>query len=631
MKKTLYVYGMMVLLLCAASAFAQGPFADVPTDHWAYDAVNELQQKGIVIGYPDGTFGGKRAMTRYEFAMAISRMLPMLDPQLADRVAALESRMKAAEDKMAGMKGEGPAAPGADMSGYVTKADLAKIQKLADEFKDELAQLGVDVDAMRKDLAALTERVAAIEAKMERMNFSFSGFVAGIMPQNETADVISVDIDNRPLSVDGEENDLLDNVTFLRHGELKWDMKINPTTSAYVNLAVGNYLPYLTYVDDYIGVFRPTNKTTDDGQDDVFPYWLGMKTQFGPVHVEVGRIPIQWTPYTIKKVDVEEILTNDITDSGDYPIDGGKIKIEFGKNAFLQAFAAKNNSNKYVAGLVALPNGGIYRSIGSFHAAGGYQMGGLGQIEQSAGARLGIGFGEKNALGLTYIQAGQTGGDFNNYDKAELLGADLVLGFGNLMFRGEYAETKTKGISGNPDIEDQNAAWDGKLYAKLGGLGIGAGYRQIESNFAAPGSWGKIGRWANPVNIKGPYVNLDYSFSSNFSIAAVGEFYKMVDDITALNINEEDKVDRAKVDLRFALSPKTSIGAGYEWVQFKLDAGGDKAKDKYWNFDLTHKINPEAMLRIGYQIVDYTAGDVSPYGENDFEGNVGYVQIGVKF
>jgi len=75
MRKTAYLLVVVVLLL-AAPAFAQGPFNDVPTDHWSYDAVNKLQKEGIVIGYPDGTFGGKRAMSRYEFATAIARMLP---------------------------------------------------------------------------------------------------------------------------------------------------------------------------------------------------------------------------------------------------------------------------------------------------------------------------------------------------------------------------------------------------------------------------------------------------------------------------------------------------------------------------------------------------------------------------
>lgn len=54
--------------LAQAAAPEQGPFRDVPLQHWAYDAVNELAALGIIIGYPDGTFRGGSAMTRYELA-----------------------------------------------------------------------------------------------------------------------------------------------------------------------------------------------------------------------------------------------------------------------------------------------------------------------------------------------------------------------------------------------------------------------------------------------------------------------------------------------------------------------------------------------------------------------------------
>jgi len=75
MRKLALLVGAVAIMAFARPALAQGPFADVPTDHWAYDAVNELAQHGIVNGYPDSTFGGKRALTRYEFAVALQRML----------------------------------------------------------------------------------------------------------------------------------------------------------------------------------------------------------------------------------------------------------------------------------------------------------------------------------------------------------------------------------------------------------------------------------------------------------------------------------------------------------------------------------------------------------------------------
>ncbi|MDU3705022.1 MAG: S-layer homology domain-containing protein [Veillonella sp.] len=50
-------------------------FPDVPSNHWAYEAVSDLSRRGLVEGYPDGTFGGDRMMTRYEFAQIVYRVI----------------------------------------------------------------------------------------------------------------------------------------------------------------------------------------------------------------------------------------------------------------------------------------------------------------------------------------------------------------------------------------------------------------------------------------------------------------------------------------------------------------------------------------------------------------------------
>lgn len=50
-------------------------FPDVPANHWAYEAVNDMAKRGLVIGYEDGQFKGDRTMTRYEFAMIIERAI----------------------------------------------------------------------------------------------------------------------------------------------------------------------------------------------------------------------------------------------------------------------------------------------------------------------------------------------------------------------------------------------------------------------------------------------------------------------------------------------------------------------------------------------------------------------------
>ncbi len=117
-----------------APAFAQ-PFADVPTNHWAYDAIAELAAKGIVEGFPDGTFRGDRAMTRFEMAMIVARLL-----------ARIESIQIPA-----------PAAPSAPAP-MVTPQNLQQIQRLVNEFRAELAALGVRVTAIEEDLNAIKAR-----------------------------------------------------------------------------------------------------------------------------------------------------------------------------------------------------------------------------------------------------------------------------------------------------------------------------------------------------------------------------------------------------------------------------------------------------------------------------------------
>src|SRR5215210_1992272 len=146
MRKLALLAGV-ALALClgrpAVAAPGQGPFADVPTDHWAYDAVNELAQHGIVNGYPDQTFGGKRALTRYEFAVALQRMLQDV-----------QRRIDAIPKPPPGGGAAGP--PG------ISPEELARMrtaietpQRLAREFSDTLATLGTDVDQLKRDLAAM--------------------------------------------------------------------------------------------------------------------------------------------------------------------------------------------------------------------------------------------------------------------------------------------------------------------------------------------------------------------------------------------------------------------------------------------------------------------------------------------
>lgn len=76
---------------------AEGSLADVPKDHWSYEAVDQLVKDGIIEGMPDGTYAGDRAISRYEMAVIVARATDkMEEANIADR--ALIEKMQSEYD-----------------------------------------------------------------------------------------------------------------------------------------------------------------------------------------------------------------------------------------------------------------------------------------------------------------------------------------------------------------------------------------------------------------------------------------------------------------------------------------------------------------------------------------------------
>ena len=117
MKKILAI-AAVAALTAGVSAYAANPFSDVSTDDWAYQAVSDLSDQGVVEGYPDGTFKGERNMTRYELAQVIARLMAREDQLNAEQKATLD--------------------------------------KLAGEYADELANLGVRVSNLEKKVGNIS-------------------------------------------------------------------------------------------------------------------------------------------------------------------------------------------------------------------------------------------------------------------------------------------------------------------------------------------------------------------------------------------------------------------------------------------------------------------------------------------
>ncbi|MBW4672314.1 MAG: iron uptake porin [Cyanomargarita calcarea GSE-NOS-MK-12-04C] len=113
-------------------------FSDVQPTDWAFQALQSLVERyGCIAGYPNGTFRGNRAMTRYEFAAGLNACLDRVNELIATATADL-----------------------------VKKEDLATLQRLQEEFSAELATLRGRVDALEARTAELESNQFSTTTKL---------------------------------------------------------------------------------------------------------------------------------------------------------------------------------------------------------------------------------------------------------------------------------------------------------------------------------------------------------------------------------------------------------------------------------------------------------------------------------
>lgn len=132
---------LVALLMLVSSMASANPFSDVPTSHWANEAITKLANKGILTGYPDGTYQGNNNVSRYALAMTTAKMLANIE-QMADN--------------------------GMDF-GSIGREDLQTLEKLTVEFADELALLGVKVTALEDDMEMVKSDLATVKTDVSKM------------------------------------------------------------------------------------------------------------------------------------------------------------------------------------------------------------------------------------------------------------------------------------------------------------------------------------------------------------------------------------------------------------------------------------------------------------------------------
>ncbi|NEQ23353.1 MAG: iron uptake porin [Microcoleus sp. SIO2G3] len=225
--------------------------SDVSPGDWAYEALRSLVERyGCIAGYPDGTFRGNRATTRYEFAAGLNACLQQVERLIA-----------------------------ASVEGFVTREDLETLQRLVQEFEAELATLGTRVDDLEGRVAFLEDHQFSTTTKLNgEVIFAISDLFGG--------DEVDVDTDG-----DGDDDasvglDFDDNTVFQDRVRLNFDTSFTGRDRLRTRLQARNVATFEALTSN--GLTREGRLGFEGNEgNDIQLDFLGYRFPVGPAVVQV--------------------------------------------------------------------------------------------------------------------------------------------------------------------------------------------------------------------------------------------------------------------------------------------------------------------------------------------------------
>lgn len=637
-------------------------FPDVPDNHWAFEALQRLKKDGILVGYPDGLFRGNRPASRYELAVAVHAAYV----NLKSVTDGLDAQIKALSDKLNGLATTADLQNLRDaltalqnevnsMKGY--GEDIAELKKLADTFQKELQSLGVDVEALKKDLGDLAARVSALEKKKPAV--SISGDVDFLMFGGNSRN------GNPGLNMDGYQNGLYTNPKTGATGQvgLTQDLQTmeegaftfsgnNETGPKWkATIVVGNMLDTFTSQSPVPAPGGPGNgHSYAEGNSDVYIQDLSVKFDSSIVgwnfNTELGRVGYKVDPYMFQRPAESEYFSNARWDDGLWRFDGGIIGFHLG-GAKLNVFGGNNDN-------VTSSNGFQINPMLTGPLNGGFAGLGSMPIERTLGINLDTPLGPNGNLNLAYLWLDSLqglaftngGGTAEQADRLAVYGGDLSFAFGRLKVSGGYSKSDLMYNSSNINNSD-DSEWNAKL--EYGGhkWGLSAGYREVNANYMAPGDWGRLGVQLNPTNIEGWQVAGHLNITHALILKATGEFDKGVSDNYGMTgFNTGTDINTYTVGLTYLFNPNLGLRLGWEDDEFTgLDpsvegnsAGADTSASYKWaTIGVDYGFSENTKWSIQYQISDVsndyqvTPGGPGGIATGRFTGGFLTTQFSIKF
>lgn len=630
-----------VMVGFALPVFAQDNFPDVPDNHWAYEAVEGMKKAGCLVGYPDGLFRGPRPMSRYEFAAAAyacyQKMMSMHDDlskqmeELKGMIgqgndASLKKMISDMQAQIDGMKGWG--------------SRISDLEKMSKEFEKELASMGVDIKKLRQDLGDLEGRVSELEKHKPAVDIHGTLDFA-ILAGHSTDNSFGMTPDGRLLGIGlgggqvGLTRDLtvLHEVAFMVTGTNtegpKWEATI--VEGNLVGSSFGGAFGDMSTSNSGSG-FRA-------GSSDMYINTANVTFDSALVgqsfNAKIGRVGYQVGPYIWKRTDFTSYYKNERWDNGDFYFDGGILSFNWGK-AGLHVFGGTNSSVMTNNGVALNPESIDKGAFGS------------GMLDRTLGVNLEFPVGEMGSVNLAYLwqDSDTLSGDANpglagvqSADRRNVFGGQIDLKFDKFNLWGAYSQVNlSKGTSNVMD--DDNTAWDVRGSYDAGNWGAGLGYREVENNFLADGSWGRLGNVYSPRNIKGFNAMIWFKPNTNgMKLWAKGEFDEPKENTVGYAFTQYDRIDKWVIGLDYPLGTNWNAMLSYEDTKFKGAGIVGDDKERWYTLGINYGLGGNSSVMFTYMFSDnqFSAGSVldplgpTPVGGRKYRGGLFGTQLSVKF
>ncbi len=585
MKRTLKIsLGLVLGAAMAVPAMAQDQFPNVPANHWAYEALENLKAEGIVVGYPDGQYRGPRLATRYEMAVAINaaykRMMSMTDG-LAEQLKALEEMMGKGDNGDAMNSIKALRAQVDSMKGWGD--DVATLKKLVEEFEKELTGLGNDVDMMKEKLGGLEGRVAALEAVKFPVSISGDANIV-VFAGNSRDKRTGMNKEGRIVGANDQAGGAQTGLTrdLNVYHELAIDLKGTNTEGPKWNatLVYGNAMGANGILNDLVtGGADYRDNINGDMYIDSFAVNFDTSLVGVDFNAEVGRIKAKIAPYILMRADNTLYFANSRWDDGAYRVDGGKLTFNFGgvDLAIMGGRFSNRNSNNGVA-----LNGTT----------------GFGTPDNLLGAVIGFNVGTLGRVNAAYVYH-----DFNGAiaaafpNRLNVMGVDGSFKVGGFDVNAGYSKSIMTHNTKNLGMDRLNQAAFANATYNQENWGAMAEYRKIQRDFAAQGSWRRIGTNWNPTNIATFYGTVWFAPTQAMKLHAAGEFGNTIEALGG--IAKDTKIESLNVGLDYKVNDAWTAMLGYEEAKVKIT--GNNIRQRWASIGLGYNLGTNALLNFAYE------------------------------